>query len=68
MDDKIVKSIELRDTQWHAQSVSVNNYGTVCTTVTQHCYCFRKRGKVLMSRQCLTAHLFQSSHKQQDLI
>ena len=37
MDDKIVKSIELHDTQWYAQSVSVN-CGTVCTTITQHCY------------------------------
>ena len=39
MDDKIVKSIELCDTQWHAQSVSVN-CGTACTTITQHCYVF----------------------------
>ena len=38
MDHKIVKSVELRDTQWHAQSVSVNICGTVCTNVTQHCY------------------------------
>ena len=69
MDDNIVKSIKLHDTQWHAQSV---NCGTVCTNVTQHSYsllfCFRKRGKVLISRQWLTAYLVQSSLKQQDLI
>ena len=70
MDDKIVKSIELCDTQWRAESVSVNS-GTVCIAYHHHAtllcgllFCFQKPGKVLMSRHRLTAHLVQSSHKQ----